>query len=223
MIISRWRGFEIDSSEGYYLYRKEPEHTEEGWNVMLRLLRSPLVLGKIAFSLEALPEKGKELRKRLKELLAEARLEEFLPNEDYVSLDYMAPIPVFLEIVESRRDSLSRVELNFCLKPFSEMPPEELQRLRSWFLQPGNAYKDEPAARQQWDKLAEINEKDLGLIGMTDNRHAEDISLAFEAHFRLDLGKPFWYEVSTSGVDASLVTYLFLTLVPGSDFKYISD
>ena len=56
MIISRWKGFEIDSSEAYYYFQNEIEEVEEGFDFMRRLLTSPLVWSKISFNLVPLEE-----------------------------------------------------------------------------------------------------------------------------------------------------------------------
>jgi len=51
MIISRWKGFEIDSSEGYYVFNKNLHNKKEGWNFLSKLLKSPLLYKKIAFDI----------------------------------------------------------------------------------------------------------------------------------------------------------------------------
>jgi hypothetical protein len=51
MIISRWKGFEIDSSEGYYAFEKNLETIEEAWGFLKDLLSSPLVWGQVSFTI----------------------------------------------------------------------------------------------------------------------------------------------------------------------------
>ena len=56
MIISRWRGFEIDSSEGYFDVRENLNSEEQGLEILYQLLANPLLMNKIGFALAAKKE-----------------------------------------------------------------------------------------------------------------------------------------------------------------------
>ena len=53
MIISRWKGFEIDSFEEYYIFEEDLKKVEEGWEFLTAMLSSPLLWNKVAFELSS--------------------------------------------------------------------------------------------------------------------------------------------------------------------------
>ena len=51
MIKSRWKGYEIDSSEGYYGFTSDVTDTEERWRLLNKVFASPLLWNKAAFNM----------------------------------------------------------------------------------------------------------------------------------------------------------------------------
>jgi hypothetical protein len=220
MIISRWRGFEIDSSEGYYGFCREMEHVDDGWNFMARLLGSPLVWIKVAFSLTAVRKKARELGARVEEFLEAGRIESAEDKYPYCQFAHAARIPVFLELIEPLRNLLRQVEVNFCLAPISRMPVEESENLRKWFrLQ----FQDERRAKERWQDYLRVREKHFMLRG---NNRATDEWLdvyAFEGNFCLLQEKPFSYAVYLSAGDPSLMIHFLETLTANVEIEYFGD
>lgn len=220
MIISRWRGFEIDSSEGFYVFDKDMEHVEEGWEFMLRLLTSPLLWDRVAFFVSSIEGEGDKVDDRLQGLLERGLPQESQPVSEYCQLPYVARIPAFLDLVKDLRSSLAVVEINFCLAPFAEMPVEELAKLKTWFFK---QFSDRKKANERWKDYSKVRQSDFLLRGHSEMTDEWMETYAFEARFDLHLTTPFRYGMSISAGDPSLMLYLLASLTPRYDLEYLGD
>jgi len=61
MIISRWRGFEIDSSEGYYYFSPEVGSLDRAFEFLEAILRSRLISPEVSFYIEPFSERRMEV------------------------------------------------------------------------------------------------------------------------------------------------------------------
>jgi len=220
MIISRWRGFEIDSSEGYYVFDREMEHVEEGWDFMLRLLTSPLLWDKIAFHASPVERQGDKVNARIQAVLERGSPKESQPVSEYCQFPYAAGKSTFLGLVKALRSSLAVIHINFCLAPFNVMPVEELARLKAWFFK---QFSDRKEAIRRWKNYSQVRPDDFMLRGHSEMTDEWVENYAFEAYFQLRLTSPFSYGMSVSAGDPSLMLYLLSTLTQRYDLQYVGD
>lgn len=220
MIISRWRGFEIDSSEGFYYFDTETERADESWDFMRRLLASPLLWDKIAFEISAVEGEGAKVRDHIEAVLERASPKEGQPVSEYCQFRYAAGIPTFLGLAKALRSSISFISINFCLAPFAEMPVEELSKLKAWFFE---QFSDRKEANRRWRDYSRVRKSDFMLRGHSTMTDEWMENYAFEALFELSLSPPFSHGMSISAGDPSLMLYLLATLTPRYDLHYGGD
>jgi hypothetical protein len=204
MIIAGWRGFEVDSSEGYYVFDREMEHVDDGWRFLKRLLASPLVRKTVAFSLR--PRRGGPggVDGFLAELRRAGRIRAEKPDEFSDPID-IAPASDFLALFREVRADLASASIHFAL-----VPPERLERgaraeLKKWFfLQFANG----ETARLRWSDYLRVEEKDIRLSGCTELTNGWTDAEGLEATFEINLESPFGYRVLVPAVDPTLIVYL---------------
>jgi len=164
LIISRWRGFEIDSSEGFYFFEKEVSEAERGIEYMKSLLAHPLVLPWVSFALVPLPGRDHITRElsvlaRQKEIYEAREQESFRAESENMKAcyeyqdghrrdpDYMAQASRFLALVDRHQKDLALISLNYTLSVRS-LPKAERDKLHAWFME---QYEDQQKARDHWD------------------------------------------------------------------------
>ena len=241
MIISHWKGFEIDSSEGYYAFEKNLETIEEAWDFLERLLSSPLVWDQVSFTL--LPrEKFKQyvedyLKKKIRQGIIrefeyedefeKAEILEFRDDYDYTDMDdghlpshidpdYQTMIPLFLDIFHHLKTFLLLISVNFCLKPLILLSEVESLKFHSWFL---SQFKDKKEVRERWLKYSRVKEKKFELRGNCEADYAWENHLAFEGNFEAYSGNPPSFRINLSAADPTLLVYLVSSLI--DQFKFV--
>jgi hypothetical protein len=220
MIISSWRGFEIDSSEGYYSFDSGTKAADEGWDFMLRLLASPLVWDRIAFDLSPVEGGEDKVKNRLRAVLDRGLPQEHQPVSEYCQLRYVANVSTYLGLVKALKLSVALLQINFCLRPFGEMPVDELDKLKAWFFK---QFSDKKEAQRRWRSYSQVRPNDFMLRGHSEMTDEWADTYAFEALFELKLTAPASYGMSISAGDPSLVMYLLATLTPHYDLEYVGD
>ena len=148
MIISRWQGFEIDSSEGYYAFERDLEDRQEGWIFLRKLLCSPLLWNKVSFTLMPLLNHQKEVRDFLAQKMEQGVIEkfeheypedieierseyDFTYDEDdedddhipsHIPPGFICSCSQFLDIAGHLKERLDLISVNFCIAPLERLP-----------------------------------------------------------------------------------------------------
>jgi len=219
MIISRWNGFEIDSSEGYYVFEKNLKSAEKGWDFLIKLLNSPLLWHKIAFYFYPKETHKKRVKNHLSKLLKKGLIEEGNKYE-YCGLPYVSSISSLLDILKSLKNSLSEISLNFCIAPLKSLPKDEYEKLRVWFL---SQFEDKKKGKSRWRDYCKIEEKDFSLGEIETFTDSWVDYYAFETNFTLNLEEPVSFTFNLCAGDPSLILYLISTLVKRFKLKFIGD
>jgi hypothetical protein len=220
MILARWRGFEIDSSEGYFYFNNPAKSADEGWDFMLRLLGSPLVWDRVAF--DVCPAEGQVTKVigHIEAVLERAVPREYQTTSEYCQFRFAAGVETFLGLAKALRPSLASIHVNFCLAPFNEIPVEELARLKTWFFK---QFSDREEANWRWKCYSRVRPADFMFRGHSEMTDEWAENYAFEALFDLGLTPPFSYGMSVSAGDPSLMLYLLGTLTARYDLKFSGD
>ena len=233
MIISRWKGFEIDSSEAYFYFQNEMEEVEDGFDFMRRLLTSPLVWHEVSFHLVPLEAHKKRMRKLLQDwiskgLVKEIEYEDYLVREvmdviagyDYHDMDarhlpshidplYDTDVPTFLDIIDKLKNYVELISVNFCVAPLKSLPPDEYEKFRSWFIK---QFDDTEAAESRWNDYCRISGDDLALEGISDDTSNWGELNAFDGSFEIFNKPPYSYRYILPGCDPSLTVYVLSEL-----------
>ena len=242
MIISHWKGFEIDSSEGYYAFEKNLETIEEAWDFLERLLSSPLVWDQVSFTL--MPrEKFKQyvedyLKKKIRQGIIrefeyedefeKAEILEIRDDYDYTDMDdghlpshidpdYQTMIPLFLDIFHHLKTFLLLISVNFCLKPLDNLSENESLKFHSWFL---NQFKNKRKAENRWKLYYDVKEDEFELTGNSEADYTWENSKAFEANFEGYAGHPSSFRINIPSPDPSLLVYLVSTIIKDCEFVF---
>ena len=208
MIIARWQGFEIDSSEGYYVFAQEMEHIDDGWGLLSRLLSSPLVWQTVGFELR--PIKGREGK-------VDGTLSEWRKDKRIRGMkreDYSGPIDTisaadFLSLFREVRADLEAAAVRFAVVPPKLMSSDAYGKLKRWFLR---QFADEETAEVRWAGYCRVKETDIQLLGHTDMTDSWTDAMGLEATFEIRLMKPFEYKVFVPAVDPTMIVYLLRSL-----------
>jgi hypothetical protein len=213
MILSRWQGFEIDSSEGYYVFEKEMDHTEEGWLFLRKLLLSPLLWPKVAFEVEPLEKYRKSLTEKQAGLLRRKVIERAEIQGPFSHVGhprpYAASLPSFITFIEKARSEIASLSLNFCLAPLRSLRKGAYRKFREWYVA---RFNDARTGKKRWRKYLRVSSNDLRLRGNVSETDLWTDSFAFEARFDLRLRRPFQYSLFVPASDPSLFVYLLTTL-----------
>ena len=244
MIISHWKGFEIDSSEGYYAFEKNLNTIDVAWDFLEKLLSSPLVWEKVSFTL--LPREDHKqyvedfLKKKHhqgiinafeyeyedgyeKDEALEIRNEyDYTDMEDdhlpsHISPDYQTTVPLFLDTFHQLKSSLLLISVNFCLKPLINLSEVESLTFHSWFL---SQFKDKKEARERWLTYSRVKEKKFELTGNSEADYTWEDSKAFEANFEGYAGHPSSFRINIRSPDPSLLVYLVSTIIKDCEFVF---
>ncbi|MBN2255566.1 MAG: hypothetical protein JW736_07655 [Deltaproteobacteria bacterium] len=241
MIISRWNGFEIDSSEGYYAFEKNTETADESWVFLEKLLSSPLVWEQVSFALRPREECRRQVSDYLREALIRGTIRKFEYTDeiekeevsesrdayDYADMDddhlpshmapeYQAAIPAFLDAVHDLKSCLLLVSVNFCLKPLAQWNEAEARAFRSWL---ENQFSDKKKAKERWREYSEVKAEDFSLRGNCEADYSWEPPGVFEANFEMSIAPPASFRVNIPFPDPSLPVYLVSTLI--DRYKFI--
>lgn len=235
MIISRWKGFEIDSSEGYYYFQNDMEYVNKGYDFMRRMLTSPLVWHQVTFTLVPL----KDHEERVKELVGDYILKDLvkkIEHGDWVTREiengierydyhdmgdghlpshidpmHEAGVPTFLEIVEKLKNDVKLISVNFCIKPLKSLSSEERNRFRSWYL---NQFENIKEGKSEWRMYCkQVTEDEIYPEGIIDDTSHWGPSYSFLGSFELYNRPPYSYRYIVPGTDPSLTLYLLSELL----------
>lgn len=241
MIISRWNGFEIDSSEGYYVFEKESEDVKEGWDFLQKLLSSPLLWHEVSFTLIPIETHKKDVENYLSKKLEQGVIEKFeheyedeieeerkeydFTDEDedeghlpsHIPPEFKTSILSFLDIFNHLKNLLSLISINFCIAPLKSLPKDEYKRLRSWFIR---QFDNKEEGESRWRNYCRIKEKDFELLGNTELTNCPEPLDAFEGNFEFYSKKYLSFRLNMPAMDPSLMIYLLLTLVRSFDLKF---
>jgi len=261
MILSRWQGFEIDSSEGYYLFSQDLESLDRGFEFMERLLRSPLLSPWISFTIVAMPEHESPVKKQLKDMqhqgiIIEMKEQEFCRHEtemgkrDYSYYliekngefpeprpahrdpDYMAPVEEFLRIAGQLKEKALLISVNFEIRCFENIPPEELYALRDWFTK---QYGDRERAQRKWEEFEQFEDEvpeeeplsrgyavigeDSTIDGVSTHSDCYNDSDPLQGSFELYCKRPCYYRLVADPNDPTFMVYLAGRLLDEFEFK----
>lgn len=236
MIISRWKGFEIDSSEGYYAFERDFSDRELSREFVRKLTASPLLWNRVSFTF--LPQKDfkQELETYLYTKLTENTIEKFrheFPDElerdkitydfnddiddhlpSHIQPEFVSSPSVFLDIFEDSKNFLSLLSLNFCINPLKNLPQDEYNKLQKWFLK---QFKNENQGKKRWEVYCEVDKTSFELRGNTELCNCPELSDPFEANVEL-FSESFTKESSSlrfnaPAKDPSLMIYLLFQLI----------
>ena len=240
MIISTWKGYEIDSSEGYYAFENKIDTLEEGWNFLEKLLTSQLLWSRISFALVPGDKFKQQVEGYLQDKfdqgiikkfeyedeIDEAEAKAFQKDYDYTDMadghlpshidpDYETTPAFFLYILQHLKKFLLLASVNFCVNPFSRLSEAELKKFHSWFL---DQFRNKKKAENRWMQYSEIKENHFKLRGNCEADYSWDTPSAFEANFEMYSGHPPSFRINVPAVDPSLVVYLVSTLIHEFEF-----
>jgi len=244
MIISRWKGFEIDSSEGYYAFEKGLLAIEEAWEVLEKLLSSSLLWDQLSFTL--LPQKKDKqfvedfLNKKCHqgiikkfeyeyddEFEREEALEyknkyDYTEMEDdhlpsHIAPDYQTTVDLFPDIFHQLKTSLLLVSVNFCIKPLSHLLEVEYLKFHSWFLK---QFRSKKKAESRWEIYCDVTEDEFELTGNSEADYTWEMPKAFEANFEGYTGHPSSFRINIPSPDPSLLVYLVSTIIKDCEFVF---
>jgi hypothetical protein len=208
MIVARWQGFEIDSSEGYYVFAQEMQHIDDGWVLLSRLLSSPLVWQTVGFDFR--PNEGREgnVEKILAEGRKKGRIRVKKLEEDSSPRDTIRASD-FLSLFKEVRAELEAASVRFAMVPPRLLNSYSYKKLRQWFLR---QFDDEETAKVRWSGYCRVKESDLKLLGHTDMSDFWTDAMGLEATFEIRLRRPFEYKVFVPAVDPTMIVYLLRSL-----------
>ena len=223
MIISHWKGFEIDSSEGYYGFTSEVTDDEERWKCLNKILTSPLLWDTMAFEIQG-NEKASEgeiysylsgLEKKRKIINIEKE-----NKFDYCPYVYAAS-PLILQIILDRfKEKIGSVWINFCIRPLKSIEGDEYSRLKTWFI---DNFTKKSEGKTKWSNYKAVNEKDLTLGGNQDYTDSWALYFAFEASLRFDTGDEKGLSIFMCAGDPSFIIYLISTVFLGYNLEFYGD
>lgn len=243
MIISRWKGFEIDSSEGYYAFERDLNDRKQGREFVRKLIASPLLWNKVSFTLLPLKNFKEEVENYLLKKLTDNKIEKFrheFPEElerDKAEYDFMDDIDdhlpshilpefisspsAFLEIFEDSKNFLRLLSLNFCINPLENLPQDEYNKLQKWFL---NQFKNEKQGKKRWTEYCEIDNTYFELYGNTELCNCPEPFDPFEGNFELYsesfTKKRCSFRFNAPAKDPSLMIYLLFQLTDSFFLKF---
>jgi len=239
MIISHWKGFEIDSSEGYYAFERDLEDSQEGWNFLRKILSSPLLWEKISFALIPFHNHQKEVKDFLAQKVGQAVIEKFeheFPEEmeieraeydftdeeddhlpSHIPPEYISSVSILLEVLDEMKDLLKLISINFCIAPLESLPISEHKKLHEWFL---HQFKNKRKGKQSWSFHNEIMETDFRLLGNTELNNCPEPVDPFEGNVELYSGEFYSFRLNIPTIDPSLMIYLLTTTMNSFDLKF---
>jgi len=243
MIISRWNGFEIDSSEGYYAFERDLKEREIARDFLRKLVNSPLTWEKVSFTLLPFQNYKNEVENYLLKQLKNNKIEKFkhdFPDElerekvnydfkDYIDdhlpphimPEYICSRDSFLEIFEDSKNFLNLLSLNFCIKPLRKLPENEYKKLREWFL---NQFNKKKRGKTIWEYLCEIDSKQFELSGVNYLNSCPEDSDPFEGN--LEIYSEFFakkscsFRFNASAINPSLMIYLLFQVIDSFYLKF---
>ena len=241
MIISRWKGFEIDSSEGFYVFKRDLKNVEEGWDFLIKLLNSPLLWDKVSFTLIPIEAHKKDVENYLSKKLEQGVIEKFehefsvdierekkeydFTDEDeeeghipsHIEPEFKTSISSFLEIFNHLKNLLSLISVNFCIAPLESLPKEEYEKFRSWFIR---QFYNKKRGNSRWEYYCGIEEEEFRLSGNTELINFQEDTDPFEGNFELYSKNYSSFRFNVPGMDPSLMIYLLFTLVESFDLEF---
>jgi hypothetical protein len=221
MIISRWKGFEIDSSEGYYGFFKEATDAEECWRYLNKILSSPLLWNKAAFSFGGKDELTENIiYSHLTDLANRGKIEKTENKYQYCPYSYAASLQELKILIDRVQENLKQVSINFCVRPLDSLDADECARLKTWYLGQFSSRKE---GESRWRDYQILKEEDLTLGGNPDYTDSFARNYPFEANLRFDLDAENKLSIFMAAGDPSFIIYLISTIFPGYDLEYIGD
>jgi hypothetical protein len=239
MIIFRWNGFEIDSSEGYYAFEKDIEVFEDGWDFLIKLLFSPLLWPTVSFTLIPLETRREKVEGYLKNKREQGLIEKFVHSypdeareekEDYdftdeidshlpshIPPDYKSSISSFLDILNNLKYLVELISVNFSIVPLRSLSKEEYEKFRTWFVE---QFNDKKKGSSRWTSYCRIEEKKFELLGNTELTNCWDDYEAFGGNFELNTKKSLGFRLNIPAADPSLLVYLLSTIVDSYKLKF---
>ena len=239
MIISRWKGFEIDSSEGYYAFERNLEDREEGWSFLRKLLSSPLIWNKVSFALNPSHNHQKEVKDFLVQKVEQGVIEKFeheFPEEieterseydftdeeddhipSHIPPEFISSLSIFLDILNHLKDLLSLISINFCISPFESLPIGEYKNLHTWFM---DQFKNKKKAARLWQFHSQIMEKDFTFQGNTELNNCPESVDPFEGNVELYSGDYCNVRFNIPARDPSLMIYLLITIIDSFNLHF---
>ena len=223
MIISHWKGFEIDSSEGYYGFTSEVTDDEERWRCLNKILTSPLLWDKVAFEING---KDKESEEEIYSYLSVLEKKRKIINTEkenkYEYCPYMyAASPQALQIILDRfKEKIESVWINFCIRPLKSIEGDEYSRLKTWFI---DNFTKKSEGKTKWGHYKAVDEKDLTLGGNQDYTDSWAFYYAFEASLRFYTGDEKGLSIFMCAGDPSFIIYLISTVFLGYNLEFYGD
>jgi hypothetical protein len=197
MIITKWKGYEIDSSEGYYQFEEQDIDVDEGYDIIKRLFAVPEIFNKVGFRLIAKDPHKEKLEKIINEKLSDGTIEKLehkdghtkyepSKDDDYdyfknqrdgmrLFLDsqivplYKIDTKLFLELIENMKGELELISFIFAVAPLKSLAPEVYENFYSWYVE---KFKIIGHGKTQWKYYCECEEKDIDLTSMNEITYA---------------------------------------------------
>ena len=221
MIISRWRGFEIDSSEGYYSFTSDTDDVRENWRYLKKILKSPLIWNKAAFSLGGIDEKAtEEIYGYLADMAAKGEIESTKEMYKYCPYRYAGTLNTLQIILDRFQKKVEFVRINFCIRPLNSIEGDEYSRLKTWFL---SQFSDQKEGKNRWIEYETVGAKDLTLGGNADYTDSFTFHYAFEASLQFYPTDEKRLSLFLCAGDPSFFIYLISTVFSGYDLEYYGD
>lgn len=221
MIISRWKGFEIDSSEGYYGFTSDITDLEERWQHLNKILNSSLLWDKAAFDIGAVDrEAKKKIQSHFAALEDKGKLENTENIYNYCPYVYAGSLQVIQDVLQCFRERIESVWLNFCIRPLKSLEADEYGRMKTWFL---GQFTDKKEGQARWREYKTVKEKDLTLGGNQTYTDSWTFYYAFEASLQFYPNTERGLSIYMSAGDPSLVIYLIATVFPDYDLEFFGD
>jgi len=220
MIISRWTGFEIDSSEGYFVFDKNLEGEKTGLDILDMLFSSPLIWNKVAFEISAPGGKTEHIYDHLADLCKKGEIEDTEEMYDWCPYRYACSTSKLMEIFKDFKYDWKSLYLNFSIAPLKSMPKKEQKKMSSWFIE---QFKKRKEGKQRWKDYRSISEKDIKLAGNSEMTDEWSDHFALEGSFELNLEKPYGFLFYISAGDPSLMIYLLSSLFDDFELSYEGD
>jgi hypothetical protein len=234
MIISRWKGFEIDSSEAYFYFQNDMAEVEEGYDFMRRLLASPLIWKKVSFTIMPLKEheskvteflQGKtekgdiakveyyddcidEVLREIEEYRYDDKTDGHLPS--HIDPLYETTAAAFLDIIDEMKGFTELISVNFSIVPLKSLPADEYEKFHSWYM---DQYEDLEMGKIRWDDFCEVSGDDLPIHGICEHTDFYDRTFSLSGSFEFHNKPPFSYRYILTGHDASLTFYVLSQLL----------
>ncbi|MCJ7682355.1 MAG: hypothetical protein MUP70_16630 [Candidatus Aminicenantes bacterium] len=221
MIISRWKGFEIDSSEGYYAFSSDATDIEERWSLLDKLLNSPLLWNKAAFDITGKNKESSEIiRSYLSDLEKKGEVENTEKKYHYCPYVYAAPPLILLAVLNRFREQVESVWANFCIRPLDSMDRDVFSWLESWYL---SQFTKKKEGQSRWRDYNKIEDRDLTLAGNQDYTDSWDPVYAFEASLQFYPNTERGLSIYMCAGDPSLIIYLISSIFRVYDLEYNGD